>query len=267
MVQTDAYRRLDPSEKSAVSYFLGMTQAKITCELLLGIPHLLHVDAVLALLGHKTRASRPDLVGVDPTTNTYTIAVEAKGRSNGKDEDAIRKAKKQAGLMPRIVGTTSDVCVASLAYFGDRDRWEAYLEDPEWPYEQVEDVDIETLLVAYYRPVVASVLRGIERRRDHEGRATAYVPAIDLDLGVPEVIVDALSDLAFAREIPREVVQTQGALVRSAVSDLVPALPGGMRVAPESTVIAAEEDEDPRSCTGLDGVRVVLGRTWFDEAG
>ena len=95
--KSDAYSRLDPSEKSAVSYFLGMTQAKITCELLLGVPHLLHVDAALALIGRQTRASRPDLIGFDPTTAAYTIAVEAKGRSNGWDEEAISKAKTQAG--------------------------------------------------------------------------------------------------------------------------------------------------------------------------
>lgn len=54
-----AYKRLDPSEKSAVSYFLGMTQAKITSEMLLGVPYLVHLDAVLALLGQTTNQSRP----------------------------------------------------------------------------------------------------------------------------------------------------------------------------------------------------------------
>jgi hypothetical protein len=44
-IRTSAYDRLDPSEKSAVSYLLGMAQAKITCEMLLGVPHLVHLDA------------------------------------------------------------------------------------------------------------------------------------------------------------------------------------------------------------------------------
>jgi hypothetical protein len=38
-VKAAAYRRLDGSEKSAVSYFLGMTQAKVTCARLLRAPH------------------------------------------------------------------------------------------------------------------------------------------------------------------------------------------------------------------------------------
>ncbi len=37
---TAGYRRLDPSEKRAVGYFLRMTQANITCEHLLRAPHL-----------------------------------------------------------------------------------------------------------------------------------------------------------------------------------------------------------------------------------
>lgn len=37
-VMTDGYRRLDQSEKRAVSYFLGMTQAKIMCARLLRAP-------------------------------------------------------------------------------------------------------------------------------------------------------------------------------------------------------------------------------------
>src|SRR5260221_7068774 len=82
--KSDSYLRLDPSEKSAVSYFLGLTQAKITCELLLGVPHLVHLDAVLAMRGMPLRDSRPDLIGFDPVSLAYGIAVDAKGRTNGR---------------------------------------------------------------------------------------------------------------------------------------------------------------------------------------
>lgn len=126
--KTDAYYRLDPSEKSAVSYFLGMTQAKITSEMLLGVPHLVHLDAILALLGSSTDQSRPDFVGVDLATMTYTIALEAKGRTHGRPARVVRKAKEQAKLLPSIVGTNSNLRVASVASFDQDDYWEAYLE-------------------------------------------------------------------------------------------------------------------------------------------
>ena len=42
--RTDAFRALDPSEKGAVSYFLGMTVCKLFSSRLLGTPWLLHLD-------------------------------------------------------------------------------------------------------------------------------------------------------------------------------------------------------------------------------
>jgi hypothetical protein len=101
-VKTSSYNRLDPSEKSAVSYFLGMTQAKITCEMLLGVPHLVHLDAILALLGRSTNASRPDFVGFDLASMSYTIAVKAKGRTNNRAADVTAKAKTRPDCCPRL---------------------------------------------------------------------------------------------------------------------------------------------------------------------
>jgi hypothetical protein len=95
--KTTGYRRLDPSEKRAVSYFLGMTQAKIMCE---RAPHLIHLDAYLAMTGQATRASRPDLIGVSLPAMDITIAVEAKGRTGGRNDEVTRKAKKQARSLP-----------------------------------------------------------------------------------------------------------------------------------------------------------------------
>ena len=57
-----------------------MTQAKITCERLLRAPHLIHLDAYLAIIGKPSRASRPDLIGLSLPRLDCTIAVGAKGR-------------------------------------------------------------------------------------------------------------------------------------------------------------------------------------------
>jgi hypothetical protein len=197
-VRTSAYERLDPSEKSAVSYFLGMTQAKITCEALLGVPRLVHLDAVVALLGYPaSRLTRPDLLAFDPATMSYTLAVEAKGRSGGWDQKAVCRAKGQACSLPMVVGTSSALRVASLAYFEDH-AWRAYLEDPEPALDELSDwVTIELLLVAYYRPLVA-VLRtdGVRlvRSTADDGIASGELPGMDLTLGLPLAIVDAFGD-------------------------------------------------------------------------
>lgn len=62
-VKTDGYRQLDPSEKGAASYSLGMIQAAIAGSELLQCDFTVHVDAVLAILGRTAAGSRPDLVG------------------------------------------------------------------------------------------------------------------------------------------------------------------------------------------------------------
>ena len=104
---TAGYRRLDPSEKRAVSYFLGMTQAKITCERLLRVPHLIHLDAYLAMIGQPSRASRPDLIGLSLPGLDCTIAVEAKGRTGGRTDTVTSAAKKQAQSLPTVLSTSS----------------------------------------------------------------------------------------------------------------------------------------------------------------
>jgi hypothetical protein len=59
-----------------VRYYLGMTQARLTREMLIGLPHLVH----LAVLGQTTNELRPDFIAFDLSSMTYTVAVVAKGR-------------------------------------------------------------------------------------------------------------------------------------------------------------------------------------------
>ena len=62
--KSDAFEQLDPSEKGAVSYFLGITQAQVTCRRSLGIPLLAHLDTLLKLLG---TALAGNMRGLDAT--------------------------------------------------------------------------------------------------------------------------------------------------------------------------------------------------------
>ncbi len=62
--RTDAAKTLDPSEKGAINYFLGVTVCKLFCERLLQTPWLLHLDVFRPQLDPDLRGrSRPDLVG------------------------------------------------------------------------------------------------------------------------------------------------------------------------------------------------------------
>jgi len=254
-----AYKRLDPSEKSAVSYFLGMTQAKITSEMLLGVPYLVHLDAVLALLGQTTNQSRPDFVGFDPASREYTIALEAKGRSNGRTANVTNSAKLQSALLPKIVTTSSSACVASVASFDRVGHWQAYLEDPPKPYGEVANLlTVETLLVAYYRPLVTALLTAsIDTARSDDNLDVAYLAAADLSVGLPTGFVSIIRGLPTAEPVESNRLQAVGADLVGRVMQLE------RGAAAEATAGSRAGADAPAVSTGLDGVQVELGPSWF----
>src|SRR5260370_3423310 len=63
--RSSAYNGLDPSEKGAISYFLGLTMAKLLAGQLLEVPWLMHLDVYRQQLAPVLAVnSRPDLVGL-----------------------------------------------------------------------------------------------------------------------------------------------------------------------------------------------------------
>jgi hypothetical protein len=257
--RSDAYDRLDGSEKSAVSYFLGMTQAKLTCECLLNAPHLMHLDALLAIKGKPASKTRPDLVGVDIPTMNCTIAVEAKGRSGGFDRPTVVSAKKQATSIPAFLTTVSTIRVASLAYFTNS-GWHAYLEDPEDESEASDLIlTIEQLLVSYYRPLVATLRTAGVTEADTSDDSTVVrqIPGIDLSLGLPRSIVSILSDVPSIGALTDDQIQRVGSALREEVRRLYD------RVRPGQT--DREASALSRRAFGLDWVLVELGQSWPDH--
>jgi hypothetical protein len=101
ILRSSAYRGLDPSEKGAISYFIGLTLAKLFAHDLLGVPWLMHLDVYRqqlqpVLVGNE----KPDLVGLN--ANNDWVVVEAKGRTNDYSETALVKAKSQSQQLATI---------------------------------------------------------------------------------------------------------------------------------------------------------------------
>lgn len=299
--KSEAYRRLDASEKSAVSYFLGMTQATLTAEQVLGFPELAHLDAVLALLGKKSKQSRPDLVAYDPTTATTMLAMEAKGRTWSRGQ-AADKAKKQAESLPAGVGNSSTIAVASVASFEKRGAWEALLVDPSGnPYEDLRGVLTPGLVqLAYYLPLVQALRdpgAEIDSGRSDSDTTVAYVPAGDLWLGVPTPVVSLLSDTgdlysasdksrtAWGEDLVGAVAQLPGTQASLRIPARQPPVelttadhrqsrrPDRPEVDEGSEVLSVTTDDvdkpprelprtSPREAVGFDGVTVELGDSW-----
>ena len=87
------YDSLDPTEKGATSYFLGMAMAKLFAVKLLETPWLFHVSLAsstgAAISFKRGSKSQPDLIGQNLVGNW--IVVEAKGRTNTFDAAALTK--------------------------------------------------------------------------------------------------------------------------------------------------------------------------------
>ena len=128
IARTMPYQLSDPSEKTSISFYLGMTLAKLFAELLFDVPRMLHFAVyaqnyqVVAAVGE----SRPDLIGL--SNGGQWFVCEAKGRSNNFDAGALDTAKEQAEQIQSIDNLAPACSVACQAYFKSELRFR--MDDP-----------------------------------------------------------------------------------------------------------------------------------------
>ena len=159
--RTAAAKSLDPSEKGAVNYFLGLTLCKLFAEMKLDAPWLLHLDVFRDRLNPRLLSgrSRPDLIG--RTTGGEWAALESKGRVSPPTANAKTKAKEQAERVVSIRGTPVAYRIGGFAYFKD-DVLRFFWRDPqpdgvEPPHAIRLDITEEDIWKAYYQPILALV--------------------------------------------------------------------------------------------------------------
>lgn len=111
------YEAQDPTEKGGTSYFVGMTSAKLMAARLLGVPWLFHFSMTgpLHIPIRKRGSLHPDMLG--ETAAGDWVVVEAKGRSNGFSQAALKKAKDQASVVGKINSRVPLYRIAVQSYF------------------------------------------------------------------------------------------------------------------------------------------------------
>lgn len=114
---TKRFLQMDPSERRALSYHLGITLAVAWARKTLRIPWLLHLDVYREQLDANFQPgdSRPDLVGRHADGSWAVF--EAKGRSSAPSQDAETKAKNQSNRVIDIGGVVPSGCFAFFSYF------------------------------------------------------------------------------------------------------------------------------------------------------
>ena len=160
--RTEAHRALDPTEKGAVSYFLGMVVCKLFASRLLNTPWLLHLDLFRDQLSAETLGrSRPDLIGQDTTDSWH--AFETKGRSSVPSSSDIDKAKNQAERLVRVDGVNCSLHIGSFTFFRNN-RMEFFWRDPEPEVtdggEPLNLTVREEFWSSYYKPALALAAEG-----------------------------------------------------------------------------------------------------------
>jgi len=209
LCRTDAARTLDPSEKGAVNYFLGMTFCKLFCARLLNAPWALHLDVFRPQLNPVlTGRSRPDLVAMT-NTNDW-IALESKGRISLPSAEVKDKAKEQAKRLMRVNGVPPRFHIGCITYFRD-DVLQFFWRDPK-PAESEPNDPIETkvydgLWRYYYQPVFELIHSHSHNFTEMlRGKALLPIEELDIAVGIHPLIFEVLSQARWgdAKQICQE---------------------------------------------------------------
>ena len=248
--RSDTYRHaLDPSEKGAYSYFLGLTTAKLLAERFLETPWLIHLDVYWTHLNptmawHSRPAAfrrrKPDLVGLDAARKW--VVLETKGRTDQPKSDVLPKAKQQTRFLRRIGGQYPVLRAGVVAYFDD-DDFEAVWEDPEAPEAEVDaEVDTGAFLRAYYEPLANLTAEGItaETTDDLPELRVTYLEEIDVTVGLDNRVIGWLNS-------------GEGQF---------PQLGGSRTLLPDARFPVVQGEQPVGGYLGSDGVLVSLGPNW-----
>jgi hypothetical protein len=155
LTKSPAFRHLDPSEKGAVSYFLGMSLCKLFADRLLNVPWLLHFDVYQQLIGATLVSGsrmKPDLIGWGGG-NDWAV-LESKGRTNGFSLASLNAGKQQTRTIRSIAGNLPRWRIASVTHFSGGILGFDWADPDDFEKESF-DISFTTgdFLLRYYRLV------------------------------------------------------------------------------------------------------------------
>ena len=160
----DRFANLDGSEKSAMSFFLGLVTAKLLAWHFLAVPYALH----LSKYRHQFKATflpgpryRPDFIGLDRSGSW--VVLEAKSRTTSGPKavsDAVAKAKLQIGAVASVGGLPPSAGVAVVTHFPKREMTVEFNDPPPQEASATLHVSESKFLGAYYAPLAGLLEQG-----------------------------------------------------------------------------------------------------------
>ena len=263
--KTDAYNNLDSSEKSAISYFQGLSFAKLAAQRLFRIPWLVHLDSFPDERTELRGNQRPDLIGLDG--GGQWCVFEAKGRTRIHNE-TIRKAKEQTRCLRKIDGSDPSIRVASISHFSD-DMLELRLEHADEIRSGAGKLDFpggeDQFLKRYYQPLLSLISNDPARREGTETRMTdvdsfgnrqvdvVLLDEVDLVVGLDSLVLGALKSASQQRDVVanEDRLRVRLAELSKGISELL-----------AGNQLAAPLKGGNTRFLGLDGVYIRLESSW-----
>jgi len=268
LVPSAAFKALDGSEKTAVSYLLGIATAKIVAEKEHDVRWLMHLDVYSKPCNpYKSKAykvanvpgprDRPDLIGLTP--NNKWAVVEAKGRTQSADDVLRLKSKRQTRKISTINGDSPTQRFASIAQLMKRGL-KIDIVDPTDPLEDAFALHIEPDLFMHlaYRTVFDILNAGARRTLNVKTLEFVVVdfPEADMSIGLKSDIFKALSEpvpttrppeggFSFIREMANTII--------ASVADI-----------PEGGLDSDGDEENGFQAfsIGADGTLMGFGKSW-----
>jgi len=190
--RTTASKTLDPTEKGAISYFLGMTFCKLFAAKLLNTHWLLHLDVFRPALNPVLSGrSRPDLLGFNHGTSRW-YAFECKGRISPPGASDKQNAKAQARRLVAVNGTPCALHIGAVTYFHD-DVLNFYWRDPAPdPDHEIDVVYRSDDWRHYYAPVLEAFRSSEAVRQDLETETRVSLDSADLQIGMHPIVAKYL---------------------------------------------------------------------------
>lgn len=214
--RTSAFKGLDPTEKGAISYFLGMTFCKVFSSRLLQTPWLLHLDVFKSVIPAAVLGrSRPDLFGQQCGTGDW-LAFETKGRASKPSAADRAKAKHQASRLVSVAGSACTLHVGTFTFFVN-DALSFHWIDPSPDARRpIKVPEIGKSWRYYYEPIRALWdARGDAGQDSQSGSLTLTLAEFDLKLHIhkvvaPHLLLETWEAAQMAAFVEEETLRTDG---------------------------------------------------------
>ena len=169
---------LDSSEKSVISYYMGMFFTKMISSRLYGTDYLTQLNLIRKpdekeFIDFFASEWRPEMIGYRPGAQTWSVW-EAKGGSNRR-EQALKKGAQQLEAIGTVNGAGPDPGVVCMTYY-DHGYLCGILREPEGDTEGEKIVFTpEEFYRSYYKPICELFLDKESGLRFHDSNAEIAV--------------------------------------------------------------------------------------------